>query len=168
MIIIAKVGSTYRLKGKLKLYFLVDSIEYVLSYDKWYIKKPSDTYWLELSNSSVSQRNNKFFICFSDANTKEAASKYINSLLAITRSALQDIEDIDEFYCSDLIGMQVKNKEGEIFGQVQNIIDTGANEVLYCKREKALSPYLIPFVKDHVIEVDKCLKLIIVDWKHDY
>ncbi len=165
MIVIAKVGATYRLKGELKLYVLSDSIETALSYGQWYIKKASDRTWAVLTGESVSRIGDKIIIQFADANVKEIAAKYTNALIAVPRSVLKETAD-DEYYWVDLIGMQVVNKEGQSFGKVDDILDTGANEVLCCKHKD--QSYLIPFVNDYVIEVNKDQKLITVDWQYDY
>lgn len=165
MIVIAKVGATYRLKGELKLYVLSDSIETALSYGQWHIKKASDRSWSALTGESVSRVGDKLIIQFADAVVKEVAAKYTNALLAVPRSVLKDTAE-DEYYWVDLIGMQVVNKEGQPFGQVYDILDTGANEVLCCKHKD--QPYLIPFVNNYVIDVNKDQKLITVDWQYDY
>ena len=165
MIVIAKVGAPYRLKGELKLYVLSDSIEMALAYGQWYLKKTNDRTWQALSGEIVSRIGDKVIIQFPDTQVKEIAAKYTNALIGVPRSALKDTEE-DEYYWVDLIGMQVINQQKQVFGKVDDILDTGSNEVLCCKHED--KTYLIPFVSDYVIEVDRKNKMITVDWQYDY
>ncbi len=166
MVVIAKVGAPYRLKGELKLYVLSDSIETALSYGQWYIKKPSDSIWHKLEGEVVSRVGDKILIQFPDANIKEIAAKYTNSSIGVPRLALKEIAEDDEYYWVDLIGMSVINQQGDSFGWVEDILDTGVNEVLCCKHGD--KKYLIPFGKDYIVEVNQKVRQIIVDWQYDY
>jgi 16S rRNA processing protein RimM len=165
MIVIAKVGAPYRLNGELKLYVLSDSIETALAYGQWFIKKTSDRAWQPLTGETVSRIGDKLIIQFTDANVKEIAAKYTNALIAVPRSVLKETAE-DEYYWVDLIGMQVINHEGQTFGQVVDILETGANEVLCCKHQD--KTYLIPFINEYVHEVNRGSKVITVDWQYDY
>ena len=72
--------------------------------------------------------------------------------LHISRSALPDPEE-DEFYHSDLIGLQAVTTSGEVLGTVSAVEDFGAGDVL----EVASGPYkglVVPFTKEVVPEVD--------------
>ena len=72
----------------------------------------------------------------------------------------------DEYYWSDLIGLEVKNRDGLSFGRVENLLDLGPHQVLRVtggERE-----VLIPFVAQYVDAVDVAAKLITVDWGVDY
>ena len=81
------------------------------------------------------------------------------------REALTPTND-DEYYWADLIGLQVINKEKQSFGQVVDMIDTGANDVLICQLKD--KQYLIPFINRYVVDVDQANKVIRVDWQYDY
>ena len=116
-------------------------------------------------DKSINKIGNKWIIKFSDTDVREIASKYTNALLAVPRSSLQNTNE-NEYYWIDLIGMDVINKDGDPFGKVIRMIETGSNDVLCCKYKK--SQYLIPFIKDYVINVDTDKKLIAVDWNYDY
>ena len=81
--------------------------------------------------------------------------------LHIPRSALPDPEE-DEFYHSDLIGLQAVTKLGEVLGTVSAVEDFGAGDVL----EVAGGPYkglVVPFTKEVVPEVDLEIGTVTVD-----
>ena len=81
--------------------------------------------------------------------------------LHIFRSALPDPEE-DEFYHSDLIGLQAITTLGEVLGTVSAVEDFGAGAVL----EVAGGPYkglMVPFTKEVVPEVDLKIGTVTVD-----
>lgn len=71
----------------------------------------------------------------------------------------------DEYYWNDLLGLKVVNLQDEPLGQVDHLIETGANDVLVVKGERER---LIPFVLHRVvIRVDLEVGVIQVDWDKD-
>ena len=90
-----------------------------------------------------------------------AAEKLKGLKLHISRSALPDPEE-DEFYHSDLIGLQAVTTSGEVLGTVSAVEDFGAGDVL----EVAGGPYkglVVPFTKEVVPEVDLEIGTVTVD-----
>ena len=74
--------------------------------------------------------------------------------------------EIDEYYWSDLIGLEVKSMQAEALGTVDSMMETGASDVMIVKGDRER---LIPFVmKDIVQEIDLEKKQMIVDWQADY
>lgn len=78
-----------------------------------------------------------------------------------------------EYYWVDLIGLQVVNREGQVLGVVDSLIDTGAHSVLrVCPEggavEGSAQERLIPFVGIYIDDVDLAQRRILVDWGLDY
>ena len=67
-----------------------------------------------------------------------------------------------EFYWSDLLGMEVRNRDETRLGIVARILETGANSVLVVQGEKE---YLVPFIQNVVVKVDLKGKQLMVDWE---
>ena len=162
---IAKIGSTYKLDGELNLYPLANSIETLLSYGDWYIQLPANNIWQPLKGESVLRRADKLYIKLANINDAEIAKKYVNALIGVPKEALHKLCN-GEAYFKDLIGCSVVNTNNDSFGEIVDLIETGANEVLVCKKES--SEYLIPYVKQYIISEDFDSKKIVVDWEYDY
>jgi 16S rRNA processing protein RimM len=73
----------------------------------------------------------------------------------------------DEFYWTDLIGLQVVNRQGERLGKVVELISTGAHEVLRVLSE-AGTERLLPFIEQVVEEVDLENRIVRVAWELDW
>lgn len=102
---------------------------------------------------------------FPDCDDRTAAEKYKGLLVAVPRSSLPK-ERKDEYYWSDLIGLEVVSLAGESLGVVDNLMDTGANQVL-CVRGGS-SEILIPFIASAIRQVSLAEKVIRVDWSADW
>jgi len=80
--------------------------------------------------------------------------------------------DPDEYYWVDLIGLAVRNREGQELGAVVGLIDTGPQSVLRVAPAVAADgeaqERLIPFVSAYVLDVDLPARQITVDWGLDY
>ena len=97
--------------------------------------------------------------------TREAAEALKGLKLYVPRDALPEPEDENEFYFSDLIGLDVKTTEGRRVGTVKAIHDFGAGDMIEIqpgKSEKNTTTWYHPFTKLAVPKVDlKAHRLII-------
>lgn len=64
---------------------------------------------------------------------RNAAEKLNGVVLYVPRERLPETEDPDEFYYSDLIGLEVRQADGTVFGEVKNVDNFGAGELLLIK-----------------------------------
>ncbi len=79
----------------------------------------------------------------------------------------------DEYYWVDLIGLQVRNREGVDLGEVTELMSTGPQTVLVLRGASTDAQgkpieHMIPFVSAYVDTVDTQARLITVDWQADY
>ena len=72
----------------------------------------------------------------------------------------------EEYYWTDLEGLEVRTKKDELLGHVDCLFSTGEHDVMVVIGEKER---MIPFVRERVIyDVDFTLGVIIVDWDPTY
>lgn len=101
---------------------------------------------------------------------RNAAEALKGARVFVSRSAFPT-PDEGEFYWVDLIGLDVRNPQGEALGRVVDLIDTGPQSVLRCEHEGAdgkPAERLIPFVSAYIVSVSLTDKLIVADWGLDY
>jgi 16S rRNA processing protein RimM len=102
---------------------------------------------------------NGFSARISGVQTKEQADALRGARLFADRAALPSLPD-DEFYYSDLIGLQVLDTGGTVIGTVADVQNHGAGDILEVKGAK---PMLLPFTKAVVPTVDLAAGRIIID-----
>jgi 16S rRNA processing protein RimM len=78
---------------------------------------------------------------------RDAAAKLVNTRLYVERERLPATE-ADEFYVSDLVGLEAFGPDGAPLGRVDAVHDYGAGASL------EVGPLLIPFTRTAVPEVD--------------
>lgn len=167
VVTIAKIGSSFKLQGELKIYLLSNtSYIYIKKNNNLYIKNNKyDDAWKIMTKYTIN--NNNTLIKFHDALNKEQATlKYTNALIGIIRKDLI-ITNNNEFYYIDLIGLKVINKDKLELGIVFDILNNGFHDIIIC-RSKYTKEYFIPFINNYIIDVKLSLGKIIVDWHTDY
>ncbi|MCY1431600.1 Ribosome maturation factor RimM [compost metagenome] len=101
---------------------------------------------------------------------REEARGYAGFLICVPRSQLPALQD-DEYYWYQLEGLKVINQDGQLLGQVDHLLETGANDVLVVKpctgslddRER-----LLPYTGQCVQSVDLSAGEMRVDWDADF
>jgi len=86
--------------------------------------------------------------------------------LYIDRDQLPEPEE-DEFYYSDLTGLDVLDQSGETLGTVIAVQDFGAGDLLEVRPRRGRSFY-VPFTKEFVPEISLSERLVRVDLPEDY
>jgi 16S rRNA processing protein RimM len=160
-ILVGKIGTTYGVQGWLKIHTYTEFGASILEYRPWYLEY-KDKGWTPIEIESSRLHNNGIIIKFSHINTPEEARLLTGINIGITRSQLPALNE-NEYYWSDLVGLTVINKNGEILGKVAYLIATGSNDVLVVKGEKE---HAIPFLQGSVItRIDLNQQSIWVDWE---
>lgn len=113
-----------------------------------------------LTPKSVRAIKNGVAVQSEEITNPEDANALKSTALYVRRSVLPDTEE-DEFYHSDLIGLNVETIDGVDEGKVKTLRDFGAGDILEIKPEKGPS-WFLPFTREDVPIVDiKAGKLVI-------
>ncbi len=92
--------------------------------------------------------------------TRDQAEAARGLRLYIPRARLPAVEDEDEFYVADLIGLSVVSADGETLGHVRSVRDFGAGDLLEIAPPMGESWWL-PFTKDAVPQVRMADRVIV-------
>ena len=93
-----------------------------------------------------------------DRNTAETL---VGTAFYINRDLLPDLKD-DEFYHTDLIGLDVRNSNNETIGEVNAIYNFGAGDIIELKLNEG-SLEMLPFTKSYVPTINIKEHYIIVE-----
>lgn len=95
----------------------------------------------------------------SGVETREQAEALKGTTLWAPREALPNLPD-DEFYHTDLIGLEVVDTGGQVLGRVRAIYDHGAGDILEVTGQQV---WLLPFTRAVVPTVDLTAGRIVAD-----
>ena len=98
---------------------------------------------------------------------RDEAQLLTGALIGVARDSIPDPEQ-DEYFWHDLIGSEVTNQQGDVLGQVAELMETGAHAVLSIKAKGAKRDLLVPFTEEYVLSVDAKQKQLVVNWQADW
>jgi 16S rRNA processing protein RimM len=163
MVVVGRIAGMYGVRGWVKVFSHTDPRENILQYKPWYLYR--DGQWQEVELAEGRRQGKGVVAHIASCDDREQARQLVNTDIAIRRDQLPEV-GADEFYWTDLIGLQVKNQNDLVLGKVDHLMETGANDVLVVRNDRE---YLIPFVLDDVIiDIDLEKGVIRVDWDPDY
>jgi 16S rRNA processing protein RimM len=150
------------IKGEVRVFSNTDPRENIVDYSPWQVEIDGQLKTVEVSGRLQGKNVVANIVGVGD---RDQATALTGCKVYILQEQLPPLEN-DEYYWSDLIGMQVKSMQAETLGTVDSMMETGASDVMVVKGDRER---LIPFVmKDIVQEIDLVKKQMIVDWQADY
>ena len=164
LVIMGRIVAPYGVFGWLKVLPDTEQIDGLLDYKTWWIGKDND--WRELKVEEAKVHNDVIVVKLQGVSERDGAFACKGKQVAVPRAALPK-PGKNEYYWSDLIGLQVKNLQAVDFGKISDVFATGANDVIVAKNDEG-QERLIPFIDAAIIEVDMMAKTILVDWDADF
>lgn len=165
-IILGKVGASYGVKGWIKVTSYTEELDGIFDYSPWLLLQGG-----ELKEYEVEQwkpHNKSLVAKLVGIDDRDAAEAIKNLEINVNQDVLPELNG-DDFYWRELVGMTVVNTAGYDFGKVEQMFETGANDVMVVKanlkdafgQKQRMIPYLYEQV---VLEVDREASKILVDW----
>lgn len=158
-----RFGSTFGVRGWIKVTSFTDPIENLLQYTSWWIRHRNK--W-QVHQVKDSKTHNKLLIVkLAGYDTPETVNQFTNDLIAIERTNLPTLNS-GEYYWADLIGLRVITQKGVELGHISSLIETPSNDVLVIHNHNK-HEILIPYLKSVVKSVDLDKKVLTVHWEED-
>jgi len=172
LIQVGHITGAYGLRGGVRVTPYSMDADALLSVKTWWIDKPS--------LRPVQTRNAKYHsgdvtAILVDVTDREAAEALKGATVQVSRSDFPELPE-NEYYWTDLIGLDTVNLQGEALGKVSDMMHNGAQSILRITpvpdpntAPDAKAPErLVPFVDQYVKTVDLQARLITLDWGLDY
>jgi 16S rRNA processing protein RimM len=162
-----RIAAPYGVKGWLKVAPMTALPDTLLSHSQWWLRRPgSDAGWQPCALESGRMHGKMLVAQLHGLADREAAAAFAGGEVGVARSALPPVA-ANEYYWSDLVGLAVRNRQGESLGRVAQVQEYGAHPVLRVVDDTG-GARLIPFVSAYVDAVDVAERRIDVDWQKDY
>ena len=146
---VGQIVNTFGIKGEVKVNPFTDDINRFDDLKKVYVKtrKESKLHKVE----SVRYHKNMVLLKLEGINNPEDAELLKNSFLEIDREDAIPLEE-GQYFIVDLIGLDVYTDEGNLLGKVDDIYNTGANDI-YVVKDELGKQILLPGIKEVIKEV---------------
>ena len=155
---IGQIVNTFGIKGFVKVNPWVNDVTRFDDLKKVYIKIRKELKELEIEE--VKYHKNQVLIKFKGIETVEQAESFRNAILEIDRKDAIPLEE-GEYFIVDLLESEVYSDEGKKLGILEDIYNTGSNDIYVVKNELGKS-LLLPGTPEVIKEVDIENKKIIV------
>lgn len=155
---IGQIVNTFGIKGFVKVNPFVDDISRFDELKKVYIKKQKVLKELEVQE--VKYHKNMVLLKFKDIDTVEEAENLRNSYLEVDRENAIDLEE-GTYFIADLLGLEVITDEGKTLGKLEDIFNTGSNDI-YVVKDELGKQILLPAISEVIKEIDIEGKKILV------
>ena len=147
---IGVITSSHGVHGEVKVYPTTDDAHRFEEVKDVFIKtKDGD---LKAKITSVRYFKNLAIVKFDCFNAPEEVKNYLQADIMIDRKDAQPLEE-GEYYIADLLGCNVVSDEGTSLGVLEDVLQTGANDV-YLVKSKSGGELLFPVIKDCIKNVD--------------
>ena len=163
MITLGKIAGVFGVKGWVKVFSHTEQRAAILDYSPWYVRVAGEWQTYVVKTGQVQGKG--IVAQLQAVNDRDQAQALVGCTIAIPREQLQPLRQ-DEYYWADLQGMEVVNLTGFVFGSVDSLFETGANDVMVVRGDEER---LIPWIMHAVIKsVALDERRIVVDWEPDF
>jgi 16S rRNA processing protein RimM len=157
-----RIVAPFGVKGWIKVKIFTETPDSLLDYPRWWLRTREG--WQAHVVAEAESVASGLIVRLQGCADRTAAEQVKGKDVGIPRAEFPRAK-AEEFYWTDLIGLAVINTHGESLGRIENLLETGANDVLVVRGERER---LIPYI-DHVIKsVNLAEGQVVVDWGLDY
>ena len=155
---VGQIVNTFGIKGFVKVKPWVNDIERFDDLKKVYVKTKKDEKLYKVEGARY--HKNMVLLKLEGIENPEQAELLKNAYLEIDREDAIPLEE-GQYFIVDLIGLDVYTDEGKLLGKVDDIYNTGANDI-YVVKDELGKQVLLPGIKEVIKEVNLNSEKIIV------
>ena len=147
------VGTLFRAhgsRGEVKVYPLTDTPERFLDLSDVIIEDPSG----QRHNARIDRvrvQHDRLILHFAGKDRIEEIEPFVKGRILIHRSQAVPLAD-GRYYHADIIGLTVVTETGETLGTVEEILETGSNDVYVVRQGK--NEVLLPAIEEVIRKID--------------
>ncbi len=138
------------LKGEVKVNSFTDDNTKFERIKKVMVRRKDELTEYEIEK--VGYHKTQVILKFKKVDTIEEAEKLRNAYIVVDREVLGELPE-GVYYIADLIGLEVYTEDGEYLGKVDDIFNTGSNDI-YVVKDDLGKQKLLPGIDEVIKKVD--------------
>lgn len=147
---IGQIVNTFGIKGMVKVKPFTDDIRRFDELKTVYVEKNGNQTEYEIEE--VKYHKDMVLIKFKGIDKVEQAEMLRNSYLTVSRDSVEKLEE-GRYYIVDLLGLEVYTDEQTLLGTLEDIFNTGSNDI-YVVKDKQGKQILLPAIQDVIKQID--------------
>lgn len=165
-LVVGRIHGIYGVKGWVKVFSHTDPRENILSYTPWLVNVQGQWRAWTVQDQKVLGGGKSLVAHLEGIDDRDQARTLMGAEIAVYPHQLPDLEK--GYYWCDLLDSVVVDQTGTELGQLAEMIETGAHDVMRVVDAKKQTVALIPFVEGRfVTEVNPESGRIEVNWTQD-
>jgi 16S rRNA processing protein RimM len=137
------IGAAHGIKGEVRIASHTQEPEAIADYGPLQTDRPG----LVVTIEAARLQKTVLIARIKGVRDRNAAEALNGVSLFVDRSQLPEIEDEDDFYHADLIGLDARLESGVSIGAVSALFDHGAGDILEVRDPRSGDTYLYPFTR---------------------
>ena len=151
MLRVGVISSTHGIRGEVKVYPTTDDVNRFKVLKEAYIDMGRELVPVKVTGCKFFK--NMVILKFKDIDNINDVEKYKSHDLLVTREHAVPLEE-GEYFIVDLVGLKVITDEDEEFGELIDVMETGANDVYIVKQYSTGKEVLLPVIDQCVLDVN--------------
>jgi 16S rRNA processing protein RimM len=148
-ICVGQIGAAHGVRGEVRLRSFTAAPEAITSYGPL---ESEDGRVFEIE--SLRPAKDHFVARLAGIADRDAAERLANAKLYVPRERLPELDQPDEFYHADLVGLAVLDRTGQRLGSVVGVHNFGAGDLIEVKLDTGGKTELLPFDAATVPQID--------------
>lgn len=144
-ITLARIGAPHGVRGAARVKLFGDDPEALVAYGS--LHRSDGRGSLTLASLRPGKTPDMAVATFEGVTSREQVADLNGVELGLPRSALPDVENEDDFYHADLIGLEARLGDGSRFGEIVQVANFGADDLLDVEPDRGGPSVLVPFTK---------------------
>ena len=164
-LVVGRIVGAFGVQGWLRVQSFTEPPENLSEYRHWYVETKNG--WRLLETDQLKWQGGRLIVHVKGCDDRDQAQALAQHNIGIAGDELPSL-DADEFYWHQLQGLRVLSNGDVLLGQVDRLLETGANDVLVvasCEGSIDDQERLIPYLPEQVVKsVNLDAGEIRVDW----
>ena len=144
------ITSSHGVRGEMKVFPTTDDTRRFKKCREVYVEDKTGLIMYEAESARVSP--DKVLLKLKGIDTPEEAVKLRQRGIFVDREHAVKLSK-DEYFIADLIGLEVRDEDGDRIGVIEEVLPTGANDVYQIAIDDGRE-LLLPAIKDCILEVN--------------
>lgn len=167
LLVIGRLLAPHGVRGWIKFRSFTEDPIASFDFSPWTIRSVGSSLvpTREIEVLECREQGELFLLRLAGIDDRDQAQRLSGSDVSVPANSLPELDD-SEYYWRELIGMSVCNCSGTSLGQVNDVMDNGAHDILVVQapdRER-----LIPFLAPYLQSVERATREIVVDWNEEW
>lgn len=157
LVYVGKIVSPHGINGKVKILSFAEDPESLSNYD--FLSDSNGKNKITVTNCKII-KGKTLMAEIKNVTSRSEAERIRGKHLYLDKNKLPQLED-EEYFFSDLIGLEVEDEYGNTIGNIKEVYDFGAGNIIEIKKTNIEETFMLPFHISFFPKIEKNKRVIV-------